>query len=90
MTAFDASGIEMVGIHHCRFDTQSPQDSSVQPLATAYGIKCPSINNWAHTDIQDLLIQGFYVGMQATEHTDADMLNYRHLLRRNYVCGRIP
>lgn len=72
MTAIDASGLEMVEISHCRIETQSPQDSSVQPLSTAYGIKTPTLNNWAHVILNDVLIHNFYYGMTVNEHVSAD------------------
>ena len=74
MTAFDFSGMEMVSFDHVRIDTQSPADSSVQPLSTAYGIKLPGLSNWGVVHLNDVLIQNFYYGIQGSEHISSDNL----------------
>lgn len=86
MTALNASHISMIDIQRCSFVTSSALDSSVQPLSNTYGIKMPPNLNFNNTTVRNVIIQGFYTGMNPTEHLNGDDIS----ISGCYIALRLP
>ncbi len=74
MTGIDASKLTMFEAKSLHVETETAQNKSLQPASSAIGIKMPVINNWVESNLNRVVIQNFYSGVQASEHFLADNL----------------
>lgn len=75
MSAMNAYHISMIGdVRNCRFITESAPPVSVLPATGTYGFRGPANNNFGSTNLQNVIVQGFYNGISGTEHFNGNEL----------------
>jgi hypothetical protein len=70
MSALKMGKISMLTTKNCRFDTESPTYYSVTPNSSTVGIQTPRHNNADLSYHENIVVQGYYDGVDAGENSN--------------------